>query len=182
MMEPQCHGLQPVNTIHKNKWFSLMDRGGYFTIEYHRSQVIVLPVVDEHSIVMVKVKRPVIADSPFELPAGAAKMGESTVNAAARELHEETGILISQLNRFQLLPSVAISSNRYPVFPWIYQVSISHKEFDSRYPHDDEIEDVDCLAFDDLKRKIICGEIFVSLPLAIISRFIFQKEINSINQ
>jgi 8-oxo-dGTP pyrophosphatase MutT (NUDIX family) len=182
MITSQCHGLQPVHTIHENNWFSLMDRGGYYTMEYHSPQIIVLPIIDGHSIVMVKVKRPVIADNPLELPAGAAKKDEPAVNAAARELHEETGIHIIKLDRFELLPPIVISPNRYPMLPWIYKICITHDEFDSRDPHDDEIEGIECLVFDDIKRKIICGDIYISLPLAIISRFLFQEECLNTNQ
>jgi len=134
MVKPQCRSLQPVSTVHTNPWFSLKNRGGYFTIEYHFPQVTVLPVVDDHAIVMVKVKRPIINDNPLELPAGSAGKSEAPVSAAARELWEETGIKIDSLDRFQLLPSIAISPNRYPVLPWIYQVCISRQEFDTRDP------------------------------------------------
>ena len=178
MIGPQCHGLKPVNRVHENRWFCLMERGGFFTIEPHTAQVVVLPIVDDESIVMVKVKRPVIADNPLELPAGAAKSGEAAINAAARELHEETGIGIGELERFELLPSISVSPCRYPVLPWIYKVSISRSEFDSRDAHDDEIEGIVCLAFDEVKTKIACGEIYISLPLAVISRYMLDREGN----
>ena len=176
MIAPQCDSLQPVVTVHENKWFSLMNRGGYYTLEYHRPQVVILPVVDNRSIVMVKVKRPVIADNVLELPAGAADQDEPPVETAAREFHEESGIKIDRINRFQLLPSIAISPNRYPVLPWIYQVDLSKQEFDTRDPHDDEIVSVECFTFEEVKEKIIQGEIYVSLPIAIVSRFLFLEK------
>ena len=175
MMAPQCHSLQPVITIHENKWFFLVNRGGYYMLEYHRPQVIILPVVDNRAIVMVRVKRPVIADNALELPAGGAKENEEPLEAAAREFREETGIKIEQLNRFQLLPSIAISPNRYPVLPWIYQIDLSKQEFDTRDQHDNEVVSVECFTFEEIKEKIIQGEIYVSLPLAIISRFLFSQ-------
>lgn len=175
MIAPQCDSLQPVVTVHKNKWFSLMNRGGYYTLEYHQPQVVILPVVDNRSIVMVRVKRPVMADNVLELPAGGAKENEAPLEAAAREFKEEVGIKIEMLDRFQLLPSIAISPNRYPVLPWIYQVDISKQEFDIRDPHDDEIVSVECFTFEEVKEKIIQGEIYVSLPLAIVSRFLFLQ-------
>ena len=49
---------------------------------------------------MVRVRRPVIADNTLELPAGGVRMDESPIEAACRELSEETGIEISDLNRF----------------------------------------------------------------------------------
>ncbi|MFC1489373.1 NUDIX hydrolase [Thermodesulfobacteriota bacterium] len=175
MLAPQCHSLRPVKTIHENKWFALRDRGGYYLLEYHRPQVTVLPIVDNHSIVMVKVKRPVLVDSTLELPAGGANKGESPALAAARELKEETGIRIERLDRFHLSPPIAISSNRYPVLPWIYEINISRQEFDCRASHDDEITEVECIEFEQIKELIFQGGIYVSLPIAIISRFLFSK-------
>ena len=175
MIAPQCDSLQPVVAIRKNKWFSLMNRGGYYTLEYHRPQVVILPVVDNRSIVMVRVKRPVMADNVLELPAGGAKENETPLDAAAREFHEETGVKIDRIDRFQMLPSIAISPNRYPVLPWIYQVDLSKQEFDTRDPHDDEIVSVERFTFKEVKEKIIQGEIYVSLPLAIVSRFLFSE-------
>lgn len=144
-------------------------------MEYHQPQVVILPVVDNHSIVMARVKRPVISDSALELPAGGAKENEAPLEAAAREFKEETGIKIEELDRFQLLPSIAISPNRYPVLPWIYQIDLSKQEFDKRDPHDDEVVSVECFTFEEVKEKIIQGEIYVSLPLAIVSRFLFSE-------
>ena len=111
----------------------------------------------------------------LELPAGAADQDESPVEAAAREFHEETGVKIDHLDRFQMLPSIAISSNRYPILPWIYQIDILKQEFDTRDLHDDEIVSVECFTFKEVKEKIIQGEIYVSLPLAIVSRFLFSQ-------
>ena len=175
MIAPQCHSLQPVSAIHENKWFSLMNRGGYYTLEYPRPQVAVLPVVDNHSIVMVRVKRPVIVDDVLELPAGGSKKNEVPLEAVGREFREETGIKIDRIDRFQLLPPIVICPNRYPVLPWIYQIDLSKQEFDTRDPHDDEIVSVECFTFKEVKEKIIQGEIYVSLPMAILSRFFFSE-------
>ena len=175
MLGPQCPSLQPVSTEHTNPWFALKNRGGYYTIEYHQPQVAILPVVDNHSIVMVRVKRPVLDDTPLELPAGAAALNETPKETAARELKEETGIRIDRIDRFNLLPSIAISPNRYPVLPWIYQIDISQNEFDIREQHDGEVENVECLEYEEVKRKILNGGIYISLAIAIVSRFFFSR-------
>ena len=36
-----CEGLQPVSIVHQNDWFKVYNRGGYFTVEYPYSQVII---------------------------------------------------------------------------------------------------------------------------------------------
>jgi 8-oxo-dGTP pyrophosphatase MutT (NUDIX family) len=174
MVKPQCRSLQPVSTEHINPWFSLKNRGGYYTLEYHQPQVAILPVVDNHSIVMVRVKRPVLDDTPLELPAGAADLNETPAQTAARELKEETGIQIDRIDRFNLLTSIAISPNRYPVLPWIYQIDISQNEFDTRKQHDEEITSVECLKYEEVRNNILSGGIYISLVIAIVSRFLFS--------
>jgi 8-oxo-dGTP pyrophosphatase MutT (NUDIX family) len=176
MIEPQCHSLQPVVTMHENNWFSVKSRGGYYVIEYNVPSVTILPIVDHHSIIMVNAKRPVIADSPLELPAGGAERSELPVAAAMRELQEETGIVINNIDRFQLLAPIVISSNRFPVMGRIYQIDITLDEFTNRISHDDEIDGVVLIPFDVIKAKIISGEIYIGLSIAIISRFLFLRE------
>lgn len=134
-----------------------------------------MPIVENHSVVMVRVKRPVIADNPLELPAGGARENESPVEAAARELAEETGIEIEDLKRFEMLPPVATSPNRYPVLPYIYQGHIVREEYESRKHHDSEVVGIECIGFEEVRTMIALGEIYVSLPIAIISRFLFAR-------
>ena len=109
-----CENLQPVTKVHQNDWFEVYNRGGYFTVEYPYAHVIILPVVEENSILMVRAKRPVINDFSLELPAGCAEKGEQPVAAAARELKEETGISICDFARFIPMPPLAVSPNRVP--------------------------------------------------------------------
>ena len=176
LFTPQCEKLTPVETVHKNEWFSVRNRGGYFTIEYNQYQVIVLPVVEENSIVMVRVKRSIINDSPLELPAGGAEVNESPIQAAHRELFEETGIMIENPKRFKLLPPMANSPNRNPLLMYIFMVNITRPEYDNRQHHDNEISAVECFSLDAVKRMMVNNEIYVSVPIAIIGRYIMGKD------
>ncbi|MBU0715137.1 MAG: NUDIX hydrolase [Verrucomicrobia bacterium] len=169
---PQCPRLRPVKTLHRNPWFTVRNRGGYFTVEYNDSQVAILPIVDDRAIVMVRVKRPVINDVTLELPAGGVKAGETPRVAARRELAEEAGIIVQSLRRFRSMPSLAISSTRYPVLPHLFCINLTEKEFRQRRLHDAEIVGVECFRYAELKKRIARGEIYVSLPLAIIGRFL----------
>ena len=103
LVAPQCTSLLPVDTVHKNQWFTVCNRGGYYTIEHNHPQVMILPIVDQKAIVMVRAYRPIIADTPLELPSGGAIEGEIPVEAARRELSEETGITIHDVERFEVL-------------------------------------------------------------------------------
>ena len=137
-----------------------------------------LPIVDDRAIVMVRVKRPVINDATLELSAGGVKAGETFREAARRELAEKAGIRVRSLRRFTPLLPLAISSSRYPVLPYLFQVHLSEREFRQRRPHDAEIVSVECFRFAELKKRIARGEIYVSLPLAIIGRFLLARRMS----
>ena len=175
---PQCLSLTPVKDLHVNRWFVVRDRGGYFTVEHKHRQVIILPVVDDSSILIVRVKRPVIADITWELPAGSVKENEKPIAGAARELAEETGIKIQDIERFLALPPISNSPNRNPNLVNIYEISLSQTEYDSRNKHDDEVERVECYGFNEIKEMLISGQIYVGMPVAIIGRYLLQKGVN----
>ena len=176
LLSQQCHTLQPVKTCHTNNWFSVKDRGGYYTVEYESPQVIILPVVAKHSIVMVKVKRPVIADRALELPAGGAKVNEAPLEAAARELVEETGIQVEDNRRFELMLPVAGSPNRNPELLYVYKIDLSEEDVVNRKGHDQEIVKVEILKFAEVCSRILNGDIYVTTPIAVISRYLLSLD------
>lgn len=175
LIYPQCDNLIPVNTIHSNPWFSLKDRGGFFTMEYHESQVIVLPVLNKKSIIMVRAKRPILNDCPLELPAGGTKKNEVAVFAAQRELAEETGIEIINEKRF--VPSFPISNspNRNPKLIHVFFVDITNEEFENKKQHDQEIASVECFTFEEITKMLTSGEIYIGVPMALISRYLLTN-------
>ena len=170
-----CPQLVPVETLHENPWYSVRNRGGFFTVEYRLRQVVVLPVVNQDSIAMVRVKRPVINDTPLELPAGALEKDEDAATGAVRELLEETGIKVTNLDRFISMAPISVSSTRNPNLSYIFKVDISEKEYVNRQPHDDEIYSVERLAINDLAKKMASGEIYVSLTLAVLGIFLASR-------
>lgn len=177
LRQPLCEELQPVETVHQNPWFVVRNRGGYFTTEYHATQVAVLAVVDHRAIVLVRVKRPVIADTPYELPAGAAQGDESPADTAARELLEETGIGPCDPSRFILEPPIAVSSNRSPVMPHVFRVALTQAEYDARGQHDCEIQGVELHGFGEIRRMIAESRIYIGLAVAILARCLFRDEV-----
>ena len=170
-----CPELVPVETLHENPWYSVRNRGGFFTVENRLRQVVVLPVVNQDSIAMVRVKRPVINDTPLELPAGALEKDEDAATGAARELLEETGIKVTNLDRFISMAPISVSSTRNPNLSYIFKVDISEKEYVNRQPHDDEIYSVERFAINDLAKKMASGKIYVSLTLAVLGIFLASR-------
>ena len=171
----QCDNLHPVQIMHENPWFKVLNRGGYFSVEYHCLDIVVLPIVENKHIVMVRVERPIIADAPLELPAGAVDKDETLIQAAARELKEETGISINQLNRFMPLSPVCVIPNRTPLLTSVFTVAISMQEYRMRKEHDDEIKEVLLLNYNELISLILRGDIYITMPLSVISRYLFEQ-------
>lgn len=171
-----CPKLRPVSLAHQNPWFKVMSRGSYYTIEYKQPQIMILPILDNRAIVMVRVYRPVIADNTLELPAGGASRNELLVSAAVREFREETGILISDLKRFQMLPPL-VNMVRSPTLPCIFQVHLVQQEYDLRMDHDHEVSRVECFSYKKVLQKIEQGEIYMGLQIAVIMRYFISNQI-----
>lgn len=169
--------LPSITIEHTNPWFSVLNRGGYYTIEPHQIQVGIIPIVEQSSILLVRVHRPVIDDDPLETPGGSAEANEDLIVAARRELYEETGVRILESDRFTLLPPISLLSSRKPTLEYIYEVNILKSEFESRGAFDSEIKSVELYSFEQIKNKLISGEIYVSLSMAILSRFILSRGI-----
>ncbi len=167
---PQCSNLLPVEVVHENPWFSVLNRGGYYTVEPRLLQVIVLPVVDNRGIVMVRVKRPVMGDVLLELPAGAVLEQEAPLQAAARELAEETGIVVNDPGRFEALPPVCVNPNRNSLLVSTFRVSLTIQEYEARNGSDEEIDEVVLLEYSQIVERMCSGGFYVTTPMAVIAR------------
>jgi 8-oxo-dGTP pyrophosphatase MutT (NUDIX family) len=134
----------------------------------------VLAVVERKSVVLVRAKRPILDDEPLELPAGAAEKDEGPAAAAARELEEETGIVVTDLRRFKPMPPVAINSGRVPTLSYVFRVDLSAAEARRREPHDAEVAAVEVVPIARLPRMMATGRIYVSLTLGILGMVVAQ--------
>lgn len=165
--------LQPVTTEHTNPWFVVRNRGGYYTMETREAHCVVLPVVEKQAVIMVRVHRPLLNDATLELPAGGFDITrEAPEQGMRRELAEETGIWVEALAGFQPLPPLAIFPNRSPGLIFPFRVDLTWEDFHTRKAHDDEISEVLCFSLDQLVSMIQSGEIYVTMPVAMISRWL----------
>jgi 8-oxo-dGTP pyrophosphatase MutT (NUDIX family) len=169
-----CSTLAPVSQVHTNNWFSVYNRGSYLTVEPHETEVAVLVVVDVSSVVLVKARRPVIADCTWELPAGGCLPKESPEQGAVRELKEEVGINVA-VERLVEIESVCSNPNRSPRLPFILRVDISRDEYENRAQQDDEIEAVEVFTLTEIRKMILVGDIYVGLPGLVLSRLILSE-------
>jgi ADP-ribose pyrophosphatase len=176
MTRPACPDLVPVKEIHQNPWFTVNNRGSFYTIEYHLPQTIILPVLEDHSLIMVRPHRPVIADCPLEFPAGAVEKGEQPVEGAAREFKEETGIQIYP-SRFVPMAPLALSPNRTPKLIYIFRVDVQQQEFDQRGDFDSEIEAIELISMREAAESVVSGRIYISIPVAIIGMYLLERSL-----
>lgn len=94
-----------IQTIYNGRIFTLqietitLPKGGELRAEIirHPGSVVIIPVTDDGSIILVRQYRHAIGRWAWELPAGSLKPGEIVEVAARRECHEETGKVAGRL-------------------------------------------------------------------------------------
>ena len=91
-----------------------------------------------------------------------------------REFAEETGIRIKNPLRFVAGMPISEMPGRFSVLLSVLKVNVTKSEFDSRSRHDNEIASVEAISFIEVARKLVSGEIYLSSPAAIISRFLLK--------
>jgi ADP-ribose pyrophosphatase len=154
--------IKQSSVVYSTSWFNIKSNKDFHVLEYLNPQVVVLPKLEKNLIILVKVKRPVIGTSTWELPAGGLESGETVQEGALRELKEETGVSIKSKKRLQPMNSLVVSPTRMPMFPNLFSINITKEEFELRESHDDEIEEVGLFSFDEIRQMILNEKIFVS--------------------
>lgn len=83
----------------------------------HPGAVVILPFLDDDTILLINNYRYTIGQFLIELPAGTLEKGEAPMNAAGRELLEETGYIASKLKAlFNMYPSPGVLSEKMYIF------------------------------------------------------------------
>jgi ADP-ribose pyrophosphatase len=83
----------------------------------HPGAVVVLPFVDAENILLIRNRRYAVGENLIELPAGTLEKNEDPMNAAGRELVEETGYLAGRLKSLgDFFTSPGILSEKMYVF------------------------------------------------------------------
>jgi 8-oxo-dGTP pyrophosphatase MutT (NUDIX family) len=159
------------NLLHTNPWFAVRDRRGYFTVEHHLQQVVVLATVERRDAVMVRVPRPLLGDTTLELPAGSANEAETPIEGAAREFTEETGIRV-EAKRLRPYMSLAVMPNRTADRVHVFRVELTPHEYASRGQHDREVAKVELVRLLDVPRLIAKGSLYLALPVAVLGAFL----------
>jgi ADP-ribose pyrophosphatase len=83
----------------------------------HPGAVAILPLVDAHTVCLLRNRRPIVGETLWEIPAGTLEPGEPVEEAAVRELAEETGYQAGTLVKLcEFFPSPGVLSERTHLF------------------------------------------------------------------
>lgn len=170
--------LKKINeeTLFENPWWTYKhDKyklpndtiGDYYYAETNGS-VMVIPVLEDGRIVLTLQHRYLVDKQSIEFPSGAINKDENILEAAMRELKEETGCLVEQDNLIKLgefEPCNGLVKERMSIYIAEVHAQIA--------PDQDETEDIEVLyrrpdEIDEMIRKneIWCGETMASWSLA----------------
>jgi ADP-ribose pyrophosphatase len=83
----------------------------------HPGAVLIVPILNDGSIVFIRQYRPAIASYIWELPAGTLKAGEKPAVCAQRELIEETGYRAGSLKKLGFIyPAPGYTTEKILIF------------------------------------------------------------------
>ncbi|MCC6162185.1 MAG: NUDIX hydrolase [Acidobacteria bacterium] len=125
-------------------------------VVHHRGSVVLVPMPDPGSVILVRQYRHAIGRHVWELPAGSLDPGEDADTAALRECHEEIGQLATHAERIASL---------YPSPGYTTEVMHFYKLTGLHVPDhaaaQDEDEDLEPRTFtvDELRAAVAAGEV-----------------------
>ncbi len=163
-----------VKKVYKNKWISVINNRNFYTVDENLKQVTIIPVF-HNKVILVRQYRPAIKKFTLEFPGGGIKKFENSKKAAARELFEETGIKIVNLNKFKKIGKICVNPLRNTRIPLLYYVNIDINEIPKKFKQSDEIKK--CIIIDlssflsYCKRGLIISSYMISAYFLYILKF-----------
>lgn len=155
-----------ITTIFRGRIFTVqvetitLPKGGELKAEIirHPGSVVIVPVTEAGEIVLVRQYRAPLGRWAWELPAGSLKTGEDPAQAAARECHEEIGLVPSRLvtlGAFYPTPGYCDEEMHF------YRATGLRPPRDHETAQPDEDEDIEAKAFapEAIRAMIASGEV-----------------------
>jgi ADP-ribose pyrophosphatase len=125
----------------------------------HPGSVVLLPIDAAGDVMLVRQYRHAIGRWMWELPAGTLKKNEDPEKAAARECHEEIGLIPVKLERLGAFFPTPGYCDEMMIFFKATALRAPGAGDDEARPDEDEDIVVKAFAIDELKRLIEIGEI-----------------------
>ena len=162
--------------VFKNKWVKLREDRCLLpngkVIDYYVFEasdgVVIFPLTKDKKVVLVEQYRHVIKGNSLELPAGITNKREKPIDAAKRELLEETGYAASE---FISLGYILTNPSKLNSMAHIYLALNAYRSQDKKLDH---AEDIDVKLFDLNKVLDLCinGRVLTSDSLVAMFRVI----------
>ena len=120
----------------------------------HPGAVCVIPVTDDEEVIMVKQFRYPFARVLLEIPAGKLEPNEDPLDAAKRELEEESGVVADRIDFMgELYTTVAFTDEK------IYTYMATGLTFKDAHPDADEFVEVERVPLKTLVDMVMAGDI-----------------------
>jgi len=157
---------------HREFYFTKENASMNFTVVNTNDWVTIIPTTIDNQFVLVKQFRIGTEETTLEFPGGAINKGENNLNAALRELKEETGLEPKEIDILgEVHPNPAFMSNK----AYIYLARGCEPKYDLNLDMFEDIELV-TLSKDELERYIKNGMIKHSIVLAAYSLFLVKNK------
>lgn len=150
-----------------------LPNGSTSTREYikHQGAVAVVPITDDNEIIAVRQYRYPIGRVTIEIPAGKLDRGEEPLEAAKRELSEETGVESADIEYIGgLYPSVAYTDEL------IHMYAAKNLKYGEAHTDEDEFLDVVKIKTDKFVEMILNGEIMDSKTQAAVLKVAMMQD------
>lgn len=128
------------------------------TVVRHAPSVVLLPMKDERTVILIRQYRASVDRELWEVPAGSLNEGETAEEAAVRECEEEIGLVPQKLERIRgLFPAPGFCDEEL-VFFRVWDL-VAPAPDSTRRPDEDEDIHAEPYAIADAKAMVASGQI-----------------------
>ena len=163
--------------IHKNKYFKINLKKGYYSFEPNFKEVIILPIVEKNNFLLVKAKRTLLGGHNYEFPSGSClSKKETLLKAAKREFEEETGIALKKYNKFYRLKNILQIPNRSRLPIYTFYVNLKKIQIKKNNYDRNEIAGIKMVSLKKLLNLIVSGKFNSSVPVAQLFQYLIKSK------